>query len=168
MKLLLKIIFLTITSLIFNTLNAQKNELTLEQYQKISALFDEWDKLETPGVSVGVLSGNDIIYLENFGAANLQYKQNIQSDTRFRLAGMSPHFTAFAVLLLEERKQLHLDDDIRKYLPEFPEYEKAITIRHLLTHSSGLPGYWSLKSLLGFQADDKFTTKDAENLYLNY
>ncbi len=144
---------------------AQNVQINADQAQRIGALFEEWNDPNSAGVSVGILSGNQVIYQKNVGSANLACGAMVTPDTKFRLTGMSAHFTAFAALLLEERGQLNLDDDIRKYLADFPKYEQPIRVRHLLSHSSGLPGYWPLKELAGFRTNDVFTAQDAAALY---
>lgn len=146
---------------------AQQISMSPAQQKEISALFQEWNQPNIPGVSVGVLSGNKVIFQQNYGQANLEYGQPISGDTPFRQTAMSSHFTAFSILLLEERGQLNLTDDIRMYLPELPQKKKTITIEHLLNHSSGLIGYWPLKTLAGFEEGDRFTKKDALALYQN-
>jgi CubicO group peptidase (beta-lactamase class C family) len=89
-----------------------------------------------------VAEGGRVIYNKAFGFANLETRENLQSNSRFRLASVSKQFTAMAVMLLAERGKLAYTDDIRKYLPEL-KY-KRVTIHHLLTHTSGLPDYVAL------------------------
>ncbi len=78
-----------------------------------------------------------ILYNKSFGIADYRTMKPLQSDSQFKLASVSKQFTAMAIMILKERGKLNYDDDIRTYLPEMP-YE-GITIRHLLTHTSGLP-----------------------------
>ena len=68
----------------------------------------------------------------------------ITSKTVFRIASTSKQFTAACVVLLEEEGKLSLDDDVRKHIPELPEYKQTVTLRHMLHHISGLPEYLSL------------------------
>lgn len=83
-----------------------------------------------------------IIYHHSFGIANFDPVGSLNLGSQFRLGSVSKQFTAMAIMILEERGKLNYDDDINIYLPEFPY--KKITIRHLLTHTSGLPDYISL------------------------
>ncbi len=145
-------------------LEAQAIQLTDEQEQQIDALFEPWNKNNSPGVSVGILSGNTPIYLKGYGQDKIDCGQPIHSNTPFRIGGMAQHFTAFAILFLEEQGKLSLDDDIRKYLPDFPKRKNVIKIKHLLTHSSGLPAYWSLKDLAGYNLADNFSDKESYEL----
>src|SRR5262249_17983261 len=82
----------------------------------------------------------------------------------FHAASVSKPFTALAVALLAEQGRLSLDDDVRKYLPELPDYGRTITLRHLLQHTSGLRDVWYLGGLAGWRPDDLVTDRDILNL----
>lgn len=130
----------------------------------IDQLMEEWNHKDRPGVAVVILNKGQIIYQKGFGLADLEYKTPITSHTRFQTAGLSKHFTAFAILLLEEQGKLALDDDVRRYIPALPKYKSTITIRHLLSQSSGLNDYWAVKALAGWREADVFTHEDALQL----
>ncbi|HEV2762178.1 MAG TPA: serine hydrolase domain-containing protein [Pyrinomonadaceae bacterium] len=106
--------------------------------QKTDRLFARWDNPDSPGCALAVVRGGRIIYQRNYGAASLEHGVPISSSTVFDVGSMSKQFTAMAVLMLAEQRKLSLDDDIRRYLPEIPDYGTPITIRHLLSHTSGL------------------------------
>lgn len=89
--------------------------------------------------------------------ANLEYDIPNSSSTVFHIASISKQFTVFSILLLEEEGKLSLEDDIRKYIPEVPNFGKTITLRHLATHTSGLRDQWSLLGLAGWRRDDVVT-----------
>ena len=97
-----------------------------------------------PGVVVGVVSGDDLVWASGFGHADVDAGRPMSTDTRFRMASHSKLFTATAIMQLREEGRLRLDDPVSDYLPWFT-YQTAspddppITIEHLLTHSSGLP-----------------------------
>lgn len=97
-----------------------------------------------PGVVVGVVSGDDLVWAEAFGHADIAEDRPMEIDTRFRMASHSKLFTATAIMQLREEGKLRLDDPVADYLPWFtfqgaaPE-DPPVTIEHLLTHSSGLP-----------------------------
>lgn len=131
---------------------------------EIDTLFSEWNNTENPGMAMAVLYKGDIVYQKGFGLADLKSKTPITPNTKFQIAGMSKHFTAFAILLLEEQGKLSLKDDIRKYVPEMPDYGKAITLQHLLTLSSGLYEYWGTKEIAGWKSSDVLTHDDAIQL----
>ncbi|MEP5611032.1 MAG: serine hydrolase domain-containing protein [Cyclobacteriaceae bacterium] len=150
-----------IAALLFLLATIQIHSQSIEE---IDSIFAHIDNPENPAVAAVILYKGEIIYQKAFGRVNLDYDQPATVDTKFEVAGLAKHFTAFAVLLLEEQGRLALSDDIRKYLPELPEYSKTITIRHLLSLSSGLHGYWALKALTGVHRDDVLTRENALKL----
>jgi len=89
--------------------------------------------------SVLVAKDGSVVFNRAYGFANLEWQIPNTVDTRFRLGSMSKQFTAAAVLLLEERGKLHTDDLLKKHLPDAPAAWDAITIHHLLSHTSGIP-----------------------------
>lgn len=96
-----------------------------------------------PGASVLVVRDGQVVFRKSYGLANLEERVAATPDTNYRLASVTKQFTAAAILLLSKSGKLSLDDSITKYL-ELPEYANAITIRHLLTHTSGLLAYEDL------------------------
>ena len=92
--------------------------------------------------SVLVADRGKVLYKKAFGKADIGTNEPLTTRSSFNLASMSKQFVAMMVMMLEEKGKLHYDDPVRQYLPEFP-YE-GITIRHLLTHTSGLPKYFDL------------------------
>jgi CubicO group peptidase (beta-lactamase class C family) len=98
---------------------------------------------DIPGVSVAIVRGAGVIYQRSVGVANLETRPPVDSHTVFRMGSISKVFTATAVMQLQERGLVDLDTPIRAYLPFFrmaDQNYKKITVRHLLTHTSGLPG----------------------------
>jgi len=105
---------------------------------QVDALFAEWDRPNTPGCVLGIIKGGELVYARGYGMANLDYDIPITPDSVFTIASMSKQFTALSILLLAQRGNLALDDDIRKYVPEIPDYGHTICIRHLIHHTSGI------------------------------
>jgi CubicO group peptidase (beta-lactamase class C family) len=97
-----------------------------------------------PGAAIMVLRDGAVVYLGARGVADLQAMRPIDGRTNFRLASLSKAFTAAAVTLLVRDGKLRYDDRLTDLLPGFPEYGRAITVRHLLDHTSGLPDYEGL------------------------
>ncbi len=93
---------------------------------------------ETPGGVVGVIKDGRIIFKKAYGLADYETNKPNTTSTLFNLASTSKQFTAAAILLLEKEKKLSLKDDIRKYLPDFPDYGYTITIENLIHHTSGI------------------------------
>ncbi len=100
-----------------------------------------------PGAAVAVVEPGKETFRKGYGLANLAKGTPITSYTTFELASLSKPITALLLLLLVERGLLSLDDDVRKYVPELPEYFKnrPIRVRNLLTHTSGLPEYLDME-----------------------
>ena len=82
----------------------------------------------------------EIVFQHGYGMANLELSVPIQPQTIFDIGSTSKQFTATSILLLASANQLSLDDDIRKFISEIPDYGSPITIRHLLHHTSGIRG----------------------------
>lgn len=117
---------------------------------KIDQLFMKWNKKGSPGCAIGVIKDGEFLYKKGYGMANLDYDIPITPQTVFRIASVSKQFTTFSVMLLVKEGKIHLDDDIRKYVPEMPDYEKIITIRHLIHHTSGIRDCYELFYLKGY------------------
>ena len=94
-----------------------------------------------PGLAVLVKKDGQILYEKGFGARKSGNSAPVTPDTDFRLASVTKQFTAMAVMLLVHEGKLRYDSALTEIFPEFPTYGKTITIRHLLTHTSGLPDY---------------------------
>jgi CubicO group peptidase (beta-lactamase class C family) len=124
---------------------------------EIDQLFSHWDKPGTPGAAISVVKDGKIIFKKGYGSANLEYDIPITPSTVFHIASVSKQFTTFAVLLLERDGKLSLDDDVRKYIPEVPDFGRVITLRHLAYHTSGLRDQWSLLAMAGWRLDDVIT-----------
>ena len=125
-----------------------------EQIEKTEKIFDQWNKDDSPGCALGIVKDGILVYANGFGIANLEYVEPITSRSVFRIGSVSKQFTAACVLLLEEDGRLALDDDVRKYIPELPEYGQTVTLRHMLLHTSGLPEYLTLLYESGDFVDD--------------
>src|SRR5690606_5280870 len=103
-----------------------------------------------PGCAVAIDSANIAIHRGAYGLAELEYQVPISNSTIFEAGSVSKQFVAAAVLLLEKRGALSLDDTLQKWFPEIPVYEHPITIRHLMLHTSGLRDWGSVRGLAGW------------------
>jgi CubicO group peptidase (beta-lactamase class C family) len=111
---------------------------------QIESFFRDFSHPNAPGASVMVIHNGKPIFAKGFGLADLEKKTPCTTNTNFRLASVTKQFTAMAVLILVERGKLSLDEPLTNFFPEFPGYGKQITVRYLLTHTSGLPDYEDL------------------------
>src|SRR5688572_14450964 len=98
----------------------------------VDRVFASWNSRQTPGCAVGVARNGETILERAYGMANLEYDAPNTPATIFEAGSVAKQFTAAAVALLAQQGKLSLDDDIRKYLPELPDYGTAITIRQML------------------------------------
>lgn len=130
-------------------------------------LFKHYNNTDTPGIAVSVLKDGKVIYQNGFGMANLEYGIPITEHTKFHVASLSKQFTAFMILSLQDEGLLSINDDVRTYIPELPDYGNTITINHLLTHSSGLRDQWRLLELAGWRLDDVIKTEQIFKLITN-
>ena len=132
--------------------------------QQVDALFARWNRVDTPGAAVEVVEDGKVVYRRGFGMADIEQDRPITPSTPFHVASLSKQFTAFAVLLLAQDGKLSLDDDVRRYLPEVPDFGHVIRIRQLLDHTSGLRDQWNLLSMAGWRMEDVITEQDIMRL----
>jgi CubicO group peptidase (beta-lactamase class C family) len=131
----------------------------------VDAIFSDLTKPGSPGCAVGIYRDGKIIYAKGYGLANIEDKVPITPDTVFDIASISKQFVAASILLLVMQGKLRLSEDVRKYIPELPDYSavggRKITILDMLSHSSGLRDYPSLFLLSGIHPDNVTTDRDA-------
>lgn len=129
--------------------------------QQVDALFANWNKQDTPGAAIEVIRNGKVLLRKGYGMADLERGTPITPSTVFNIGSTSKQFTAFSIYLLAQDSKLALDDDVRKYIPELPDFGHRITIRQLLQHTSGLRDYINLMILAGWRVDDAITQDDA-------
>ena len=113
-------------------------------------LFAKWSGAATPGCAVAVAQPGQPVFKRAYGWSDLEKGTPNTPDTVFEAGSVSKQFTAAAILLLAQDGKLSLSDDVRKYLPEVPDYGARITLEHLLTHTSGLRDWGSVVELEGW------------------
>ena len=113
-----------------------------------------------PGCSVGAAIDGATVFANGYGLADLEHNIPITAETVFEPGSVSKQFTAAAVLLLEQQGKLSLDDPIRKYIPEVPDYGSPITIRHLIHHTSGLRDWGVVAAIAGWPRGTVARTHD--------
>jgi len=154
---------LSIGLLLTTSVRAQSDYDPARLKTKADSVFK--DCLASPGCAVGIMHKGQPMYTKGYGYSNLDYKTATTEETVFEIGSLSMHATASAIMLLESERKLSLEDNIQKYLPELPNYaEGAITIRHLLTHTSGLRDYIVLIMASGRPLDIEFDNQDALDL----
>ena len=114
----------------------------------VDAIFSKWTSA-TPGCAVGVSVGGKPELMKAYGMADLEHDVPNTPDTVFESGSVAKQFTAMAIMLLVEDGRLSLDDLVRKHIPEVPDYGVPLTIRHMLTHTSGLRDWGSIAGIAG-------------------
>jgi CubicO group peptidase (beta-lactamase class C family) len=128
--------------------------------QSVDSLVLKWNIPNAPGGVIGIMEKDKLSYIRAFGLASLDYDIPNTDTTIFNIGSVSKQFTAMGIVRLQLECKLSLDDDIRMYLPELPDFGYKITIRHLLHHTSGLRDIHSILTLAGWRSDDPRSNKD--------
>jgi CubicO group peptidase (beta-lactamase class C family) len=140
---------------------AEAQTLTRDLAKQVDTVFTKWDRPDSPGCALGVYQGGQIVYERGYGMEDLNEDVHITPGTVFHVASMSKQFTAASVVLLAQQGKLSLDDDVRKYIPELPDFGQKMTIRNLVHHTSGLRDQWALLGLAGWRySQDLITDED--------
>jgi CubicO group peptidase (beta-lactamase class C family) len=101
----------------------------------------ERDRQKVPGVAVAIVRGGEVVKAQGYGLANVEHQVAVRPETIFQSGSVGKQFTSTAVMLLVEEGKLALSDPLTRFFPEAPAPWRGITVRHLLTHTSGLPDY---------------------------
>jgi CubicO group peptidase (beta-lactamase class C family) len=116
--------------------------------QQMDELLNNTYPVEKPGASVIVTKDSQILLRKGYGRANLELDVSVEPYMVFRLGSITKQFTAVCILILLERRLLDLQDEITRYLPDYPSQGRKITIEHLLTHTSGVKSYTDMPEWL--------------------
>jgi len=135
-------------------------QISESQLQTIDSLFIEWNQPNHPGGAIGIAINGKPVFSKAYGLASLEYLVPNTTGTRFNIASVSKQFTAMAIVKLYLEGKLSIDDDIREYLPEIPDFGHKITFRHMLHHTSGLRSLHTLLALAGWRGDDMKNNDD--------
>lgn len=154
-------ILLIVFSFLGNSQIAISNQKSKDIDDYIKYIMEEQ---KIPGLALAITHKGKVLKKETYGLASIEYNVPVTDSSTFWLASVSKHFTATAIMQLFEKGILGLDDKIHKHLPDAPDYWKGVTIKHLMTHTSGLPdtgkaSAWGERSAIG--------TYSAEQIYKN-
>ena len=151
-----------------NTQNVPTIEITAKQEKSIDEIFEAYQNNESPGVAVAVIRKDEVVFQKGYGLANVELGESIEPERSvFALASISKQFTVMAILLLEEKGLLSLDDDIRKYIPELSDFGYKITLKHLASNTSGFRSDLQLMGMKGFTNDDEITKQMIHEVIFN-
>ena len=159
--------FKTIATFVILLISIQTNaQISDAQQLKIDSLFVEWNQPNHPGGAIGIMKDGKTVFSKSYGLASLEYLVPNSTETIFNTGSVSKQFTAMGIVRLHEQGKLSVDDDIRKHLPELPDFGEVITIRHMLHHTSGLRSLHAMLELAGWRGDDSRTNEDLNRFLL--
>ncbi len=118
--------------------------------REVDKIFARYNRADSPGCAVGATVKGATVSSAGYGMADLEHNVAIKPDSIFEAGSVSKQFTAGSILLLAQQGKLSLDDPVRKYIPEVPDYGKTLTIRHMINHTSGLRDWGSVESIAGW------------------
>jgi CubicO group peptidase (beta-lactamase class C family) len=125
-----------------------------DERARVDSLVADFSGPDTPGVLVAVVREGAVAFEAAYGMANLSHAVPYTVQTRTNIGSTSKQFTAFAVALLAERGELSLDDDVRAHIPELPDLGETVTLRHLITHTSGYREFLNALAIGGWRLAD--------------
>lgn len=114
--------------------------------QEVDAILSEQYEQEGPGATALIYKNGEVVYRKGFGYANLELGVKMQPEHVFEIGSITKQFTAIAILMLEEQGKLKVEDEITKFIPDYPTNGKTITIHQLLNHTSGIKSYTAMQS----------------------
>ena len=148
------LLFICGLTLVLSPPQGQAVASSSELSRKVDELFQQWQSKDSPGAAVLVVRDGRIEHAKGYGMANLEHGVPIRPDTVFDIASVSKQFGAMAIALLEADGKLSLDDDVKKHLPELPEFGHRITIRQLVHHTSGIRDWPGTMAIGGWNYED--------------
>ena len=144
-----KAIYLKYLLIVITVLSFHSKSISYAQNleSKIDSLLQSKYPANAPGATFLISKKGNIIYKKAFGLSNLELNVPMQTKNVFEIGSMTKQFTAISILMLAEKGKLNLDDDITKFIPDYPTKGYKITIHHLLTHTSGIKDFTRIKGL---------------------
>jgi CubicO group peptidase (beta-lactamase class C family) len=138
--------------------NAQTWQDTVKTIESLFARYHP----DAPGCELAISRNGQLIYSKVWGLADLEHHISLTTTSPTEAGSVSKQFTAAAILLLQQQGKLSLDDDVRKYVPELPDYGKIIRLRHMMHHSSGIRDWGSIAAIAGWPRTTKtYSNADA-------
>ena len=161
----MKPVFSTVLSLLIVTCLQSQDDT-----KKIDALLRTYYKADAPGAMVIISKNQHTIFSKGYGLANMHSKEKIDAFTNFNIGSLTKQFTAFCILQLAAQQQLSLQDPLIKYFPDFNRQTgQSITLRHLLTHSSGITDHYAYTDTNSVKhATDKDVLQAVRNIGSTY
>jgi CubicO group peptidase (beta-lactamase class C family) len=132
--------------------------------QRIDRIFAAYAKPDSPGCALGVIHDGSFVYRKGYGFGSLEFGVPLSSGSVFYMGSVSKQFTAASIVLAAEQGFLTLDDNVRRYIPELPDYGHPITLRQMLHHTSGFRDVLGLMDLSGRNAEDLHSKEELIDL----
>jgi CubicO group peptidase (beta-lactamase class C family) len=127
---------------------------------QVDELFSQWDKPDSPGCALAIVQNGEMIYQRGYGMADLEHNIPISPNSVFEVGSNAKQFTAACIMMLAKQNLLSLDDELKKYISEIPEYSHPITLRHLIHHTSGLRDYLDLMDFSGMILENNYSNEE--------
>lgn len=134
--------------------------------QEINAFLTELYPDNEPGISVILAKGDEVLYRDGHGIANLEHNISISPDMVFRLGSLTKQMTTASIMMLAEEGLLQVDDSITDYFPDYPTHGYTITLRHLMTHTSGIIDFLAIEEFPNIVKED-ITAMDVVDFFKN-
>ncbi|MGI9262347.1 MAG: serine hydrolase domain-containing protein, partial [Woeseiaceae bacterium] len=133
----------------------------------VRAYLDATYSADRPGAAVVIAKAGEVIHEQGYGLANVEHGIANTPETIFRVGSVTKQFTAAAIMLLQQRGELSVDDPIGKYLPDYPTHGHEITIYHLLNHTSGIKSYTGIPGYMDQGVRPDLTTEELVDVFRN-
>lgn len=156
-----RILIIIVTLSICHNSLSQTWQDTLTQLEKIMERY----KPNMPGCQVAISRHGRVLFSKAYGMADLEHNVPLTTESILEAGSVSKQFTSAAMLLLEQQGKLSMDDDVRKYVPELPDYGDKITLRHMMQHTSGLKDWGAVAGIAGWPRSTK-TYANSDALYI--
>jgi D-alanyl-D-alanine carboxypeptidase len=121
---------------------------TAQVFKRVDAMLSKTFTANAPGAAVVLVKDGNVLFRKAYGLANLETQTPMRPEMVFELGSVTKQFTSTAILMLAEQGKLSLEDDIKKYFPDYPDKGAKITVEHLLAHTSGIKSYTDEQSWL--------------------
>lgn len=148
-------------SLIIVVFSLNSQSIDKQSIKKIDAMLLEAFPIDGPGITALVSIDGEVLYDKAYGLADVELNVPMNTSSVFRIGSITKQFTATAILQLVEKGEIDLQDDITKYIEDYPTHGYTITIEHLLTHTSGIQSYTSMPD---FMSEEVRTDMSPEEL----
>jgi len=158
---------LTSTILVLVLLPAFSFAASDEVLNDVQSFLTETYAPDRPGASIVIMEKGEIVHQAGYGLANVELGVPISPDTIFRVGSVTKQFTAAGIMLLQQRGELSVDDQITKYLPDYPTHGHIITIENLLNHTSGIKSYTNIPGYMDQEIRRDLTTDALIDVFEN-